>query len=208
MLRRKAAGVGRAFTLLELITVVAIISLLAGVIVPIVSAAKKSSHESACISNLRQCTFALLMYGDSYDGLRSLPNLATAANLLSTAPTCDSEDYFRNNCSAEAQPPLVGSYGYIRGLSGLDTTSDWDTYLAVNPSPYLLACSFYGSRKVYPYSGNDLDPCVSNGTCYFPTQVVRSLPDGSAQTLKMPSNDIVGPGYHPLFTWDAIFGMP
>ena len=44
----------RAFTLIELLTVVAIIAVLAGLLIPAISGARESSRRVACASNLRQ----------------------------------------------------------------------------------------------------------------------------------------------------------
>jgi len=66
-----------AFTLIELLIVIAIIALLASLLLPVLSRAKASSHSAVCRSNLRQLAIALNVYvddngvyplGDSNDG--------------------------------------------------------------------------------------------------------------------------------------------
>lgn len=49
-----------AFTLIELLTVVAIIGLLAAILVPVVGKARNASHRAKCSSNVRQICMALL----------------------------------------------------------------------------------------------------------------------------------------------------
>ena len=49
----------RTFTLLELLIVVAIMMILAGLLLPVLRTAKQLSMRTACIGNLRQCGFAL-----------------------------------------------------------------------------------------------------------------------------------------------------
>jgi len=57
----------RAFTLVDLLVVLAIIALLAGLLFPVFSAAKKKSQGALCLSNLRQYGTAVGMYCSDYD---------------------------------------------------------------------------------------------------------------------------------------------
>lgn len=56
----------RGFTLVELLVVVAILALLAGLLLPALARARESAHSSRCVSNLRQLGFATQMYWDDH----------------------------------------------------------------------------------------------------------------------------------------------
>jgi prepilin-type N-terminal cleavage/methylation domain-containing protein len=65
-----------AFTLVELLVVVAIIGLLAGLLLPTFGSAKRDSQATACLSNLHQIGLAVQMYvQESNDILPSCPLL-------------------------------------------------------------------------------------------------------------------------------------
>ncbi|MCC6729801.1 MAG: type II secretion system protein [Chthonomonadales bacterium] len=58
----------RAFTLIEVLLVVAIIGVLAGLILALLEPVRERSREAVCTSNLRQIGQAYAMYAADYDG--------------------------------------------------------------------------------------------------------------------------------------------
>ena len=58
----------RAFTLVELLVVIAVIAILAAMLLPALAAARERSHRAACISNLRQIGLAIHCYAPDFGG--------------------------------------------------------------------------------------------------------------------------------------------
>jgi prepilin-type N-terminal cleavage/methylation domain-containing protein/prepilin-type processing-associated H-X9-DG protein len=57
----------RGFTLIELLVVIAIIAILAAILFPVFAQAREQARKTACLSNSKQLTTAILMYGQDYD---------------------------------------------------------------------------------------------------------------------------------------------
>lgn len=57
-----------AFTLIELLTVVAIVGILAAILIPVVGNVRKSAQNTNCVSNLRQIGHAMALYTNDHNG--------------------------------------------------------------------------------------------------------------------------------------------
>ncbi|MCC6730900.1 MAG: DUF2079 domain-containing protein [Chthonomonadales bacterium] len=90
--RRRARG----FTLIELLTVVGILAVLVGLLLPVLFRAREAARGTACLSSLRQIGSAVLMYLDDHGGaypMNRLPDSTHAASGCTAAdPTYQPED--------------------------------------------------------------------------------------------------------------------
>ena len=66
LLLKNTAHKRRNFTLVELLTVIAITAVLAGMLLPALGASRDRGRESACLSNLKQIGTAYLSYSSEY----------------------------------------------------------------------------------------------------------------------------------------------
>lgn len=71
---------GQAFTLLELLVVMAVVAVLAGLLAPALGRAKSQAYQATCVSHLRQLGVATRLYAD--DNQDRLPS----AEILPTQP--------------------------------------------------------------------------------------------------------------------------
>ena len=68
MLRLRAG-----FTLIELLVVIAIIAIVAGIAFPVLARSRSMARKTACLSNFKQMTTAVLMYTQDYDETLPVP---------------------------------------------------------------------------------------------------------------------------------------
>jgi prepilin-type N-terminal cleavage/methylation domain-containing protein/prepilin-type processing-associated H-X9-DG protein len=71
----QTALIARGFTLIEMLVVIAVIGVLAGLIFPALVRAKSHARSTACVGHLRQMGFALTMYLGDYGAYPAGPTL-------------------------------------------------------------------------------------------------------------------------------------
>ncbi len=103
----------RAFTLVEMLIVTVIICLLAALLYPVLSGARRAALATEGISNMRQIAVAISLYSDQNGGVLGAPPFDVATGLVPAALTCDPLDTWRASCAQSNGAPMLGSYGYV-----------------------------------------------------------------------------------------------
>jgi len=194
----------RGFTLTELVVVIAIMSVLAAIMTPAFASAKHKANQTVCLSNLRQCGTALLLYeADAGE----FPIGQAAINVLSKAPTCDPEDHWRSNCSQPVTLPRVGSYGYVRLCPEFADVSGWRSAMVSENPPSLLISIDYGTLPVAPFQGMDPDfrQCAKDLSCIMPDHLPSFELDGSAKSRWKNIIPKENGSPYLLFDWPTAF---
>jgi len=166
-----------AFTLLELLVVIAVIGILAAILLPSLSRAKESARNINCMSNLRQLELCWILYADDNAGV-FVPNdwIATVgdgnANIMDFTKTswCPG-DASMDTTTSNIQQGLLFPYNTSTAI--YHCPSDFSTILDANwnPLPQLRNRSYNMSQSVngYPlltnellgYSVDGIQPCFA-----------------------------------------------
>lgn len=72
-MKSRAANQVRAFTLIEVLVVIAVIAILATILLPVLLSARARAQRTACMNNLKQINLAIHLYADENGDV--LPNL-------------------------------------------------------------------------------------------------------------------------------------
>jgi prepilin-type N-terminal cleavage/methylation domain-containing protein len=178
-----------AFTLVELLTVIAIIAVLGTLLLTALSSAQKKSRQARCTANLHQISLALNMYLDDFDQRpRQLGPLAGSKYLPSRAVFICPQDKTGNwgglvNPGSQffdgaAVPPSPGTtfqlpaettgdeplrYSYLHPLSW--DAAAWNQLLKAGSAAGMAACQVHGLGRPDPVhpSLNDFEGLVLRG---------------------------------------------
>lgn len=71
----------RGFTLIEMLVVIAIIAILAGLLLPAIQLARKRARRIECASQVRQVALGMSLYGDDNDGMLPAADANWSTNL-------------------------------------------------------------------------------------------------------------------------------
>lgn len=98
-----------AFTLVELLIVIAIVSLLAAILFPVFGRARENARRSSCQSNLKQITLGIKQYSQDYDEKFPLgPNFPEDNTDFTTGWAATVQPYVKNlqvyHCPSDKKP--------------------------------------------------------------------------------------------------------
>ena len=207
-----------AFTLVELLTVIAIIAVLATLLMTALSTAKKKSRQTFCTSNLRQIALALNMYLDDFPKRPSgFESLVTVKYLPSPAVLLCPEDKTgnwggtnRNDMFAAADESI--RYSYLHPLPWQQGA--WNILSDLGFNAGIAACQLHGVGKPDPVmpSIHDYEGLVLRArrdTAVVRTHVYWANAAASPPPALMPmpiaaARDMMTPDYPWLLFVDSI----
>lgn len=151
----------RAFSLTELLIVVAIITILAVVLFPLFANAKARAAQTSCASNLRQAGIALSLYVEAHGGEYPETKIGIRGRWPAMSPIlgpdggrgpdtilrCPRDRPEGRKYLAPPDSRFTISYAPTWLLWGGETGYDsWKELLARDPNPILLRCYFHDER--------------------------------------------------------------
>jgi prepilin-type processing-associated H-X9-DG protein/prepilin-type N-terminal cleavage/methylation domain-containing protein len=191
-----------AFTLVELLVVVAIISALIALLLPAVQAAREASRRTHCMNNLKQLGTALQLHHDAHQAFPEAALLHHSQHQMSVSWRVLVLPYLEQEAALEWIAPLPDG-GATR----------WDVPMPPSyrcPSmPYDevrahyagVSGAFLGNQRI-DLEDQDCGDVYTNGL-YYPGETTRfsQIEDGSAQTLAVGERTTIARTWLQGATW-------
>jgi prepilin-type N-terminal cleavage/methylation domain-containing protein/prepilin-type processing-associated H-X9-DG protein len=165
--RRVAALQCCAFTLVELMVVVAIIGILAALLMPVLSHAKTHAQGTSCMNNLKQLTVGWSIYADDNKG-KLMENVSRPYSWIDGGYLTWGPDSINTNTQVLTDPKVAAMANYVKSAKVYKCPSDHYQSPA-NPGPRTRSVSMNGSLDQKSQFINQ------NGRKYFSAKKMTDL---------------------------------
>lgn len=171
------------FTLIELLLVIAIVSVLIGMLFPVFAQARKQSRMASCTSNLRQLHMAMSLYTDDH---------GQAPNPLQFVRSLDNRRLLF--CPEDGKPDSAASSYVFRSVVPPDFKPIWEQS-SVDPNVVLVTCNQHLEQRE---TVNGEDRRVSEP--HYPFRLVLRAGGAVHRVHEDQVREVNVPGDHPTFT--------
>jgi prepilin-type N-terminal cleavage/methylation domain-containing protein/prepilin-type processing-associated H-X9-DG protein len=198
-------GTNRAFTLIEILVVIAIIAILAAILFPVFARARENARRASCQSNLKQIALGIMQYTQDYD--EGYPPSIWVGSPLSASPrqTDPAMPGFKFYTEADGS----GSYLYHH-VSWMDIIE-----------PYLKSTQIYNcpSAQDATYGSYGYSGCINSmrstqyATASYPTVNALNVPMSLAQ-IQRPSEIFILTEWNYAYSnlagpnWEGVWSQP
>ncbi len=189
-----------AFTLVEILIVISILVVLAGLLFPVFARARRQSQIASGWNRMRQTTVALQLYAQDNNDER--PDVSVARRVVPLPVQCHPLDDWQPNCLVRNEPLLLGSWGY--------TKSDPEPRF-VEPSKETWIVNVFAVDEpmmpVFRYRTSPDDPCVLNETCFVQERIECMGSDSALRVVKRKQRKKFQAGPYMVFDWNTAFDL-
>lgn len=180
-----------AFTILEVLTVMAILVILAAILFPVFARAKRAAKRTVAEANIRSCLQGAVLYGQENDDV--LPPLRVARERWEGIAV-DPRATWPKEYSNHIRTPLVGSFCYLGGMSEIKGETKPRTLNDNHGFSMMLFSSvFEGEKNPPPFLGPF---CGDSMECRDIDAALSGFSDTHVRTVRLAKNR--------LFGWDGV----